>query len=152
MSMKKSRVAVCLLCLMTLTTVLCGCGQIEDKNGTDDHSLCTVTEEELVSNFTKFKSVGSVQSHIGDKFTLSVKKLSGVSSYYDFSVKESESKTLEFETVLNSGNIRIYIFGDGEIVADIPIGEKYTYVCNKVGNYEVRVAGESANFSMTINK
>ncbi len=140
-----------LILVFILCAVFCSCTamNIEDTNG-DDPSLCSITEEDIVSGRVGSTTFGSskVTSNSGTVFK--VKKMSGV---YTLDTFRSSSKDnviiLTLTPELNSGNLRVLLLGDGEIITDFPIGETTTVLLDAPEcKYELVLAAESAALSV----
>lgn len=134
---------------------LCACSSvqhIEDTNGSEDTSLCTLTEEELVSPHPKCLTQGSSISHYKNMVYFLPLKMSGVKTLDKFTVKAGETYEFTGAVTVNSGNVRIYVICDGKIVLDIPTGLFNSLPLSGVeGKCKLRAAAESAKFSLDIS-
>ena len=146
---RASLIAVALLFAVTLTA--CGSAtHIEDANGAEN-SLCVLTEKELTDKHPNSLSNMSVLNEKDGVTEFSVRKFSGVKSIYSFRAKADRSYTLEVTSELEEGNLRLFVWCGGEIMQGIAVGGAQTVTVNGAnGRCELRAAGESANFSMSI--
>lgn len=125
---------------------------IEDTNGADDHSLTTITKEQLLGNSGAVKLL-SVRSQVNDKIEYSVDKFTGVEMVEEVRVKNGVgSITFAVNTTLTEGNMYVYVRHDGQIVGELAIGKDDALTIEKPtsGKYELCIAGESAKFKMVI--
>ena len=140
-------------CLVLSIFLLSACfvGQIEDTNGADDTSLCKLTNRDLTAKRYHYTSVGRVISDTESGVVYRVStSFSGVDAVYGFSLSDGESMTLAVSSELTGGNFRLFLWSDGRIVEDIPVGIGKTVTVSAAGKYEVRAAGESAVFRITL--
>jgi len=129
---------------------------IEDTNGPDDPTLTTITDENItkldmgalnpiqisasgltvgnlnVSNFTRFSSENftGVYEVLYDNFILPSDFMLSLSSF-----------------TVTSGNFKMAVVHDGQIVATLEPGESVEYLLRDVtGTVSLRIAGESAAY------
>ena len=142
---------LCLITVLSLLLCLAGCGGIEDTNGPDDFSLVTITDEDICGGRFSSSAVMSSTFTSGNKTTLKIKKFSGVKDSPDARVK-ANGETLIWRTAITvtAGNFRACIVRDNEeIVGEFPIdGTGEVKIENAAGTYYLRIAGESAAFSL----
>ena len=129
-------------------SLFCSCAShIEDTNGEDDCSLCSLTDEDII-NGTSSLSQRSISNRRNDRGSMSVEKFSGVRTVDSINVRNT-AETLTCTVNVNSGNFRAVIVKDGEIFADLTIdGTKNSVKLTESGKYELKIAGESACFEM----
>jgi len=137
---------------LTLCAGLCACGMsvnIEDTNG-DDPSLCSITEEDIVSGSIGSTTFGSVKTTFNSTTIFKVKKMSGVLTLDTFkSANQNKAYTVTLSSNLVSGNLRVVLLCDGKYAADFPLNETQTLVFdNPECKYELVLAAESAEFSV----
>ena len=149
MSYLKKSLLVSLIVVLAVLLASCGFGQIEDTNG-DSPELCELTDDDIFNDNPKSVQFGSVYSSIGGKYSLKVNKFSGVESVAKFSANGTKL-VINSDSTLQSGNFRIVLMHDGEYLSDIPTGEKSVTIDSPEGDYEIRVAGESAKFDIVIS-
>ena len=130
---------------------LIGCSHIEDTNGTDDHSLTTLTDEDFLKGHDFGVTTMSVYNTVQDMTSLSVKKLSGI-MVLDQKIRASgEDLQIKTDAGLVGGNLRICVVRDNkEIVEEIDInGNDEICIENANGTYTIVIGGESAEFALT---
>ena len=139
--------------LFILTLVLCGVllcscmSHIEDTNGEDDSSLCSLTDKDIIDGTSTLKQ-GSVSSKRNDRGEMKVNKFSGVETVDSINVRDA-AETVTFTATVESGNFRAVIVKDGEIFAELKTdGEKDSITLTEPGKYELKIAGESASFEI----
>lgn len=152
-----------LVIMLFIFALLVGCGHsgryfglsIEDTNGADDFTLCSITEDDICQSKAHL-AIASVTSTTGGKTKIHIGELSGVMQP-DASLAsvKANGETLVWHAVssVTAGNLRICIVRDNEeIVGDLPInGEGEVRLENAPkGRYTLRIAGESAEFSLEI--
>lgn len=160
-------------CLMVLS--LCSCSAlfgetnrtIEDKNG-DDTSLAVLSEEELTAEFpesycliagvstsggTSYKEDTFHDGDVAEAYASS--PFSGV-GIIQLTYGKSDKVNFTVNAKLTSGNLKVYLFclTDLTIVHEFKIGEKSSYLLEnaKDKEYELRVAGESAEYEIEVNR
>ena len=130
---------------MFFTLTSCA-AQIEDTNGNDDYTLNTLTNEDFFKNssITKF---GSVTSKINNQATLKVKKMSGIETLEKINLS-SGNLTINTNLKITSGNIKLVLIYNEEIIKEFKINgeDSYTGIIN--GIYYLKIATESANFNL----
>lgn len=138
-----------LLILVSCALLLasCGAGHIEDTNG-DDISLCSLTDEDIFGKTTSYVAVGAVSTQVNNKHTFKASRLSGIYEYIRFT-KDRGAFTINADTSVEEGNLRVVVLCDGKYVADIAVkkGESLRIENKLGGKYEIRFAAESARFS-----
>ena len=147
--MKKFRVPLLFLSLF-LSLLLISCStHIEDTNG-DQTTLCSITDEDILTDSPTHTSVGSVRSSLNNKQTLRVNKLSGIYAF-DAHLATDTTLTITLSTTLYEGNLRAVLLCDGEYVQDIDVNtEQSVTVSPANGRYQVRLAAESAKLDATL--
>ncbi len=150
----KQQIAASFAALL-LAVSLTSCGSlshIEDTNG-EDPALCSL-EQQLTDKTPDCLCNMFFESNTNGNYTAHTGKLSGVRELCSFRVDEGETLCLQVTSTLESGNLRIYLYRDGEIVADLPLGEEQIVELAELeaGAYFVRVAGESAKFELELKK
>ncbi len=139
------RFSLLLLCMLLLSAfAACDAGQIEDTNGADT-ALATLGEEEIFRKSLSYVSYGSVTGEKDGVVSYRVKKLSGVYKVSTFHIGKESTVQLDLSLVLTAGNLRAVLLCDGVFVQDIPLGTEQSIQLEKAkGDYEIRLAGESA--------
>lgn len=141
--MKKIIVLLSFFILFTLS----GC-HIEDTNGEDDFSLVELTDEDFFKASSSSKTM-SIRTQINNKGKMKVKKFSGVELLDSIYVK-NKKLTIKLSSEVKSGNFKIVVIKDDEIIKVLNINEanQEFVIENANGLYLLKVAGESANFSI----
>ena len=160
-------------CLMMLS--FCSCSAffgetnqtIEDKNG-DDTSLAVLGEKELTAEFpesyclvagvstsggTSYKEETFHDGDIAEAYASS--PFSGV-GIIQLTYGKSDKVRFTVNAKLSAGNLKVYLFclTDLTIVHEFKIGEKSSYLLEnaKDKEFELRVAGESAEYEIEVNR
>ena len=141
---------------LALTLLLClgfvACSHIEDVNGEADTGLATLTDAELTAKSPSYSATVTIHSEADGQHTLKVKKFSGMNVLDSVRVKEGTSSvTFTASTELSAGNLSVYVYRDGRILGTLSLcqGATLTLQDPEAGEYELRVAGESAEFTVT---
>ncbi|MBR6776890.1 MAG: hypothetical protein IKM27_04000 [Clostridia bacterium] len=136
---------------LALCAALCSCGaiNIEDTNG-DDPSLCSLTEEDIVSGYPGSTTFGSSKSTSKSGTVFKAKKMSGVYTLDTFKPSSKDDViVLAVTPELRSGNLRVVLLGNGELITDFPTGEASTIrLEDPECEYELVLAAESAELSV----
>ncbi len=138
--------------ILILCLSLVACSHIEDANGEADTALATLTDADLTAKAPSSSTNVSVRSEVNGQNTLKVKKFSGVDVLDSVRVKEgTASVTFTVSTALSAGNLYVYVYKDGKILGNLSICEGATLKIESpaAGEYELRIAGESAEFTVT---
>ena len=142
--------------IVALTLILCvgfvACSHIEDTNGETETGLATLTNTELTAKAPSYTTTVSVRSEVNGQSTLKVKKFSGVDRLDSVRVKEgAASVNFTVSTTLTSGNLYVYVYKDGKILGDLSLCKGATLKLESpaAGEYELRIAGESAEFTVS---
>lgn len=131
-----------------LVFVLClSACHVEDTNGDDNYDLETYTDEDIIEG-TNITTTFSYQSYVNNKGKFGCSKMSGVKLIDTFHCNNGTLR-IEFTSNVTKGNFKLVVVHDG-IIDVIPINQTYVYeVNNALGDYEIKVVGESAKFEMT---
>ena len=126
---------------------LSGC-HIKDTNGEDDFSLVELTDEDFFKANSSSTTM-STRTQINNKVKIKVKKFSGVELLDSIYVK-NKKLTIKLSSEVKSGNFKIVVIKDDEIIKVLNINEanQEFVIENANGEYLLKVAGESANFSI----
>lgn len=140
-------VVLLLLLSISLLTFSSCMSHIEDTNGEDDHSLCSLTDEDMVDGGSYLQQ-GSTRSEINGKVKIRINKFSGVNTIESIRIR-GEAKKLTLTATVESGNFRLFIVKDGEIFADLKAdGTQDSVTFSDNGEYHLRIAGESAHIEI----
>ena len=135
---------------------LASCGfdnltHIEDTNGENDISLCSLTEEDLLEKNPHALFNMSSTSSNNTKTTFKCNIFSGVSDIASYTIKEKTSFTVT--SLIEEGNGDFFIYQDGKRIYSIGFPYNDTIVLSDVtGKIYFRIAGESAKMDITNNK
>ena len=123
---------------------------IEDTNGPDNYSLQQITDYNIINmdigalNVSKTKTPLSETEYSSDKFT-------GVYDIFTTDIVGNRFDVTLFNTVVNSGNFKVVLIHNDEIVHEFRLNElMQTYTLeNPHGAVSLRIAGESADFEFS---
>jgi len=146
--LKIVRVLICILLLGSLV----GCmKQIEDTNGDEDFSIVSISDEKICSNVNSYVAFNSYSVENDGFKTVSIKTFSGVDTV-DKTVVFNQSLTYNIDLTVKKGNFRLILIKDREIIWEFPLNESSSYTVNNgSGIYELKIAGESAEFSINFS-
>ena len=173
--MKLRRAISILICFCAIFS-LCSCSlliskfkvETKDLNGEDDFSLAVLTDEDICAednvchcvafglNASGSKSYADEDYlHDGDIVKASATTpLSGV-SLLQLTYGTAETITFTVECDRTKGNVRIVLLDENlDIIHDFSVTEKSSYTVNnaKGKEFEIRVAGESAEFTINVSR
>jgi len=123
---------------------------IEDTNG-DTYQLQEITDADIISmdmgalNLVEAKELfNNLPTYKSDKYT-------GVSEIYMTNIVGNRFEITLFNTTVNSGNFKIVLIHNDEIVHEFKLNElMQTYTLeNPKGTVSLRIAGESADFEFS---
>ena len=173
--MRLRKVLSILVCLCTMLS-LCSCTlliskfkvETEDLNGEDDFSLAVFTDEDICAEYNESYCViyglnvsGSKsyadEDYLHDGDTV---KASAVTPHSGVALLQStygtaETVTFTVECARTKGNVRIVLLDENlDIIHDFSVTEKSSYTVNnaKGKEFEIRVAGESAEFTINVSR
>ena len=124
---------------------------IEDTNGLDNYRLQQINDYNIIN-----KDIGALNLNESDQLLsslplISSKKFTGVADVYTTNVWGNRFDITLYTTEVRSGNLRIVLIHNDEIVHEFKLNElseSYTLE-NPSGFVALRVAGESANFEFS---
>lgn len=122
---------------------------IEDTNGADNYSLQKITDEDIINlNLGTKGSFNERTGFVSETVEYSADKFTGVMELYDEYVIANQLDITVNHAQVTSGNFRIVLLVNDEIVHDFTLNElTQTYTLENVSGYvSLRVAGESAAF------
>lgn len=144
--MKRILLIMCFLCLCMFTSCK-SVSHIEDTNGDDDYSLCKITNSDIINGRNSI-SLSSIHSQENNKYKFSVEKFPGVNILYKGTTNH-KTIILRMDSTVSSGNLRIVVISNNEIMFDIKINTVDTYeIPGNFNEYKIVVAGESAKFKL----
>ena len=101
---------LCLLFLAFVLLSLTSCSHVEDTNGSDDYSIVTFLDEEIIhgSRLTSTFGTFKTNSHINDKLKgrYRVSKLSGV---VEVNTYETNKQNIKFATVFIVNHLNTFV-------------------------------------------
>lgn len=124
---------------------------IEDTNGLDNYRLQQINDYNIIN-----KDIGALNLNESDQLLsslplISSKKFTGVADVYTTNVWGNRFDITLYTTEVRSGNLRIVLIHNDEIVHEFKLNElseSYTLE-NPSGFVALRIAGESANFEFS---
>ena len=124
---------------------------IEDTNGPDNYRLQQITDYDIIN-----RDMGALNLTIKDQMLSSLplvtsKKFTGVADVYTTNVWGNRLDITLYTTEVKSGNLRIVLIHNDEIVHEFRLNElSETYTLqNPDGFVALREAGESAEFKFS---
>ena len=152
--------------LALLMGVLQSSADIADLNG-ENTALAIITEDEIATVqsdwSSSWSSIGLYGEHTNvskendeydyDKCSYSTKKINGIKTIQITNL-ETDTLILNVASVLESGNLEIFIIIDGKIYEKVPVGQSYTITLNNIANKDVivRLGAESAKMSIVVTR
>ena len=130
-----------------------GLEHIEDTNGADNYNLQTITDENIINQDIGSLNLKSSTGFLNDGITFKSDKFTGVSRIMltNF-ILPSDFVVDVTNFVVNSGNFKMAVVNDDEIIAviepDIFAGCRLE---NLTGSVSLMIAGESADFSFSLD-
>ncbi len=150
---------LCLILVMSFAIFAAGCGvEFEDTNGPDDYSLTQITDENIINmdvgaaNYTQ-KPGSDECSDLSQMVEFKSNNFNGVAEIYSTRLLGKSDLTIDVTNLqVSSGNYRLSVVQDGEIIYDFPLNEMMqTYELRDTnGDISIRMSGESADFYMSI--
>lgn len=146
----KRKIAILVLLCIGVAFCLCAC-HIEDKNGPDDYSLVEITEDKIKNGISSYSQLMAVSNGTQNIIEYKSERFSGVKTIKKITFTGGKSLEINYDLKVDSGNFRAVLIHDGEIVMDLPIGEdQHIVIDNPKHSYEIRIAGESADFEIEL--
>ena len=140
---------------------------IEDTNG-DQTELVTINLSDEIQKTRNLSTVASRRYSGGssqvigrlkdkdfDTLNYTVKKFSGVQTLLATQLNENETLQLTIDNKLKGGNLEIVIVDpNNQIIQEVPVNtiETIQIDATRKGTYRVVIGGESANFTIEINR
>ncbi|MBO5338229.1 MAG: hypothetical protein J6A96_00860 [Clostridia bacterium] len=148
----KKKILVLILCLvMVLSLASCTVGHIKDTNGDTDFSLGTIDDERMLNGVSSYVQNMAIKSEKDGIITYKANKFSGVYVLKKIPYAVGKQMTIKTSITVESGNFRAVLIQNGEIIKDLPLGEnQVTIIDEPRRDYEIRIAGESAKFDLTL--
>lgn len=135
---------------------LVGCGtEYEDTNGTEDFTLQTITDENIIQLEIGASGLSYSEENVGEVYSseYSAKNFNGVEQIYltNFIVASDVRVYIGHMTV-ESGNFKLVAINNEEIIHEFDLdtfGEEF-YFEDITGTFAIHVAGENAAFDFHI--
>lgn len=141
--------------------------EVEDLNGPDDHSLTSITLEEIISTTGDYTAImsstsssrgdtgveGRLRDYDCDDCRFQCRSISGIRTL-QATVAQSDTLTLEFDITLTAGNLEIVILIDGEYHCHVDIDGPQTVVLEDVAGKTVvvRMGAEDAEVEVSVRR
>lgn len=127
---------------------------IEDTNGPDNFALTTITDENIIQQDIGALNVKKSTGILNDGITFSSNQFTGVYRVFQTNFFFDSDFLMDLAGFyVNSGNFKMAVVNDGEIIATVEPGLFST--CNLSdlnGSFELVIAGESADFEFTLDR
>ena len=156
-------IGISVLTLAVYLFLFTGGDHIEDANGPDDYSLATLTDADILADSREFvggpnRNTGRIYLpggwELSDGVELYSEEFSGVADilWSDYILPSDFCLNIDSFTV-TGGNFRMVVINNGQIIAEIEPGENIQCRIDGLTGYTVvRIAGESAAFSITMSE
>ena len=127
---------------------------IEDTNGADNFELQTITDEDIAKIEMGSLNVGVSTNNITNMTEISSSKFTGVYEVlYTNLIGKSDFLLNIYDFQINSGNFKMVVVHDGEIVHTITPENAEEFLLEDIsGTVSLVIAGESADFSFEMEK
>lgn len=128
---------------------------MEDKNGPDDYSLAIITEDNIINLDMGSMGLKKTSGMLSEGITFSSDNFNGVERIFLTNFIFSSDFRMDVTNFhVNSGNFRMCLVNDGEIVYDVQPGETFNEVLLRglKGDFELIIAGESADFTFYLDR
>ena len=127
---------------------------IEDTNGADNFELQTITDEDIAKIEMGSLNVGVSTNNITNMTEISSSKFTGVYEVlYTNLIGKSDFLLNIYDFQINSGNFKMVVVHDGEIVHTITPENAEEFLLEDIsGTVSLVIAGESADFSFEMAK
>ena len=124
---------------------------IEDTNGADNYNLQQISDYNIINLDVGAKNISETKSVLSSLPEYSSKKFTGVSELYRTNMIGNRFDITIYNLWVESGNLKVILLHNDEIVHEFRLNEisqSYTLE-NPKGTVSLRVAGESADFTMS---
>ena len=127
---------------------------IEDTNGAENFELQTITDEDIAKIEMGSLNVGTSKNSITNMTEISSSKFTGVYEVlYTNLIGKSDFLLNIYDFQINSGNFKMVVVHDGEIVHTITPENAEEFLLEDIsGTVSLVIAGESADFSFEMAK
>ena len=140
-----------------MCAILVACGEkYEDTNGTDNFSLQTITDDDIIHLSTGASGLTYSEQNLGGIHSseYSSKNFNGVEQLYLTSfIAKSDVEIYIGHMSVESGNFKLVVINNEKIIQEIPLDtfNESFYFEDLEGDFSVHVAGESAKFDFHID-
>ncbi len=127
---------------------------IEDTNGPDNYALTTITDENIIKQGMGALNVNKSTGPLNDGITISSNKFTGVYQVFLTNFLMDSDFLMQLSGFnVNSGNFKMAVVNNGEIIATVEPGTFATCELSGLnGSFELVIAGESADFEFTMDR
>lgn len=148
---------LCLILVSCMCYALVGCGtKYEDTNGTENFTLQTITDENIIKLETGSSGLSYSEENLGDVVHMSEyssKNFNGVEEIYSTNyIVSSDVRVYIGHMNVKSGNFKLVAINNEQIIHEFDLetfGEEF-YFEDITGTFSIHVAGESAAFNFYI--
>ena len=137
--------------------------EIADENGEENYSLAVLTENEICEEEPKFSckvfgvGIDENAQNINDSDKVTAEAKAAFSGVAVLQKTECEAETVTFTVncVRAKGNLRVVLLGENmHVLHDFTVGESSSFTLEgaKGKSFELRLAGESAEFTVTVER
>ena len=142
---------ISILLISALLAACCGCHatSYEDTNGSDDFSLQTLTEEDILHSSGSTRIMSSTVT-LNSQTTCKVKTMSGVVELYSRRM-DGGYFGITVSSQVTKGNARLVLIVNDEIVHEFDLNrqDQYFALGNVSGKVSLKIAGESTGYNIT---
>lgn len=127
---------------------------IEDTNGPDNYALTTITDENIIKQDVGALNIKKSTGIFNDGITFSSNKFTGVYRVFQTNFFLNSDFLMDLAGFnVNSGNFKMVVVNNGEIIATVEPGLFATCELSGLnGSFELVIAGESADFEFTLDR
>ena len=151
------------LWILLAVAVLAVCGysfltgdleHIADTNGPDNYALTTITDENIINQDIGALNVKKSTGLLNDGITFSSELFTGVYRVFQTNFLFDSDFQMDLAGFyVNSGNFKMVVVHNGEIIATVEPGLFATCELSDLnGSFELVIAGESADFEFTLDR
>ena len=142
--------AVILVAVCAISFLTSNLEHIEDTNGTENYSLQTITDSNIIKRDIGAMGLKTSSDSISNVTTYSSNKFTGVEEIYGSNILGNRFEITVNHARVDSGNFKIVLLEDDKIVHEFELNElTQTYVLENPNGYiSLRIAGESADFKL----
>ena len=122
---------------------------IEDTNGPDNYALAVITDENIIKLDIGALNVNMSKNMFATGITCHSNKFTGVYRVFQTNFLFHSDFRMDLANFhVNSGNFRMCLVNNGEIIAEVDPGMVTETILHDLnGSFELVIAGESADFT-----